>query len=145
MQTIERPKAKPTIVAERRAEAAERRTAAVETAAARDREDAARLARDLNEMREDRDRWRAQAERLAAALDRLKASAPAVAVVPKQEMDGDLLYGLKAVAGYLRITPRQAKHRVAAGQIPTFKIGGTVCANRSEIGAAALSAAQGGR
>lgn len=58
--------------------------------------------------------------------------------------DADILYGLQAIAEHLGVTRGQAKHRAAAGQIPTFKLGGTVCALKSEIAiklrAAALAA-----
>lgn len=47
--------------------------------------------------------------------------------------EADILYGVKAIATFVGITPDQAKHRVAKGQIPSFKIGGTVCALRSSI------------
>lgn len=60
----------------------------------------------------------------------------------------DVLYGLKAIAEHLRLTPNQAKHRVAQGLLPTFKMGGTVCARRSSIDAALAereAAARGGR
>lgn len=49
--------------------------------------------------------------------------------------NADVLYGLKAISAFLGITPNQAKHRVAQGQIPSFKMGGTVCALRSAIAA----------
>ncbi len=45
----------------------------------------------------------------------------------------DFLHGLKAVAAYANLTPRQAKHRAAIGELPTFKIGKTVCSRRSLI------------
>ncbi len=38
----------------------------------------------------------------------------------------DLLYGAPAIAGYLGLTEKQARHRVEAGNIPAFKIGGTI-------------------
>ena len=47
----------------------------------------------------------------------------------------DLLYGLEAIASYLRMTHRQAKHRALQGQIPTFKIGRNVCARRAGLNA----------
>lgn len=56
----------------------------------------------------------------------------------------DMLYGLSEIAEHLGITRGQAKHRAATAQIPTFKMGQTVCALRSEIDkhlrAAALAA-----
>jgi hypothetical protein len=45
----------------------------------------------------------------------------------------DLLYGAPAIAGYLGLTEKQARHRIEAGNIPAFKIGGTVCARQSSL------------
>jgi len=47
----------------------------------------------------------------------------------------DLLYGLNAIGGYLRMTARQAKHRALTGQIPTFKVGRNVCARKASLDA----------
>lgn len=145
MNTRERHVSKPEAAAVRRAEAAE-------TAASRDRTEAGRLARELADVREDRDRWRAQAERLAGALDRLKApvadrlnSQPVVQTAAEPSSGPDTLYGVKAIAEYLGITANQAKHRVAQGLIPTFRMGGTICALRSTVDAAMAAAAQEGR
>lgn len=49
------------------------------------------------------------------------------------DADQDLLYGVPAIAAYLGIRPRQAKHRVATGHIPTFRIGESICARRSTL------------
>ena len=49
----------------------------------------------------------------------------------------DLLYGVKAIAGFLGLTERQAQHRIDDGEIPTFRLGGkkrgTICARRSSL------------
>lgn len=45
----------------------------------------------------------------------------------------DLLYGLNAIAAYLRMRPRQAKHRALRGEIPTFKMGRSVCARKATL------------
>jgi hypothetical protein len=45
----------------------------------------------------------------------------------------DLLYGLKAIATHLGVTPRQAEHQVSRGEIPTFKVGGKICSSRSKL------------
>jgi hypothetical protein len=45
----------------------------------------------------------------------------------------DLLYGVPAIATFLGIRPRQAKHRVATGEIPSFRIGESICARRSTL------------
>jgi hypothetical protein len=46
---------------------------------------------------------------------------------------GLLLYGAPAIARFLGLTERQVRHRVADGELPTFKIGGTVCARRASL------------
>lgn len=46
---------------------------------------------------------------------------------------GDLLYGVPAIAGHLNLTARKVYHLHAAGRLPTFKIGGKVCARRSGL------------
>lgn len=52
----------------------------------------------------------------------------------EQEQDrADLLYGVPAMAAYLGLSEKQLRHRIEAGSIPSFKIGGTVCARRSSI------------
>ena len=49
----------------------------------------------------------------------------------------DLLYGVKAIAAFLGLTDKQAEHRIAAGDIPTFRLGGkkggTICARRTTL------------
>ncbi len=47
--------------------------------------------------------------------------------------DVDLLYGLQAIGEHVGLTARQAKYKVVRGDIPTFKMGRTVCARRSAI------------
>lgn len=47
----------------------------------------------------------------------------------------DLLTGLSSIAAHLGWTKRQAEHRAASGEIPTFLIGRTVCALRSKLDA----------
>ena len=52
----------------------------------------------------------------------------------RQTLDSaDLLYGFEAIGSFLGITPRQAKHRAAAGDMPTFKLGHHVCARRASL------------
>jgi excisionase family DNA binding protein len=46
---------------------------------------------------------------------------------------GLLLYGVPAIAKFLGLTERQVRHRVRDGELPTFKIGGTVCARRTSL------------
>lgn len=45
----------------------------------------------------------------------------------------DLLYGVPAIAAFLGLRVRQARHRIAENQIPSFKIGGTICASRKVL------------
>lgn len=45
----------------------------------------------------------------------------------------DVLTGCEAIARHLEWTVRQVKHRVATGELPTFRIGRTVCARRSTL------------
>jgi hypothetical protein len=47
--------------------------------------------------------------------------------------EGHLLYGTKAIAGFLGITPRQALHLTEQGRIPHFHIGRVLCANRNTL------------
>lgn len=48
---------------------------------------------------------------------------------------GDALYGVAAIAKHLQWTERQVLHRHEKGELPTFKIGRTVCATRSGLAA----------
>jgi len=45
----------------------------------------------------------------------------------------DLLYGLDAIAAFLRMKKRSVKYRAQLGEIPTFKIGRTVCARERTL------------
>jgi inhibitor of KinA sporulation pathway (predicted exonuclease) len=49
------------------------------------------------------------------------------------ENDTDLLVGLGQIGKHIGMTFNQAKHRAATGDIPTFKIGKTVCARKSTL------------
>lgn len=51
----------------------------------------------------------------------------------ENENKADLLYGAAPIAGFLGITEKQARHRIDTGHIPTFRIGGTICATRSKL------------
>ncbi len=48
----------------------------------------------------------------------------------------DLLYGAPAIAEYLGLTVRQARHRCETGDLPSFKMGDTVCSRKSSLDAA---------
>lgn len=63
--------------------------------------------------------------------------------VPKYD-PSDLLYGAPAIAVHVGMTVRQARHRIAQGLIPSFKMGQTVCALKSSIDAALAERAKGG-
>ena len=47
-----------------------------------------------------------------------------------RDSTADLLYGVKAIAEFLGLTRAQAQHRSDQGVIPTFRVGGTICARR---------------
>ena len=44
-----------------------------------------------------------------------------------------LLYGAPAIASFLGMRVRQVRHRIKAGQIPTFRIGATICARQAAL------------
>lgn len=50
-------------------------------------------------------------------------------------MTDEVLYGAAQIARALGLRPRVVYHRAAAGQLPTFKIGATLCAKRSSLAA----------
>jgi hypothetical protein len=50
-----------------------------------------------------------------------------------QPQTADLLYGVPAISGHLRMSAKQVYHLHAQGHLPTFKIGGKVCARRSTL------------
>ncbi|GHA11270.1 hypothetical protein GCM10007989_01970 [Devosia pacifica] len=45
----------------------------------------------------------------------------------------DLLLGAKAIAKHLGVTQRQTYRLIADRHIPSFKVGGTVAARRSQL------------
>lgn len=47
----------------------------------------------------------------------------------------DLLYGVPAIAAFLKLTPAKVYHLAGKGDTPTFKIGAKVCARRSSLSA----------
>lgn len=50
-----------------------------------------------------------------------------------RRLESDLLYGVESIASHLALTKRQALHLHEKGEIPTFKMGRTVCARRSTL------------
>ena len=49
------------------------------------------------------------------------------------DSDADLLYGVPAIAEFMGVRERQCRSRIAAGYIPSFKMGKTICARKSAI------------
>lgn len=49
--------------------------------------------------------------------------------------DSDVLYQVSAIAAFLGMPEKAARHRIATGEIPTFKIGRSICARRSTLNA----------
>jgi len=49
--------------------------------------------------------------------------------------DADLLRGVKEIARHLGRTVKQTEYWIRKGHVPTFKVGGAVCATRSAIAA----------
>lgn len=50
-----------------------------------------------------------------------------------QQISGGLLYGMPAIADFLELSVRQVGHLHNVGGLPTFKMGGKVCARRSTL------------
>lgn len=50
-----------------------------------------------------------------------------------QPNEADLLYGVPVIAEHLRLRERQVYHLITKGNLPSFKIGGKVCARRSSL------------
>ncbi|MCJ2080173.1 DNA-binding protein [Methylobacterium sp. J-090] len=46
---------------------------------------------------------------------------------------GQMLYGAKAMAEFLGITTRQVFHLTERGRLPHFRVGRTLCGNRSTL------------
>jgi hypothetical protein len=51
----------------------------------------------------------------------------------REEPVSDLLHGVSAIAAHLNMTRKQVYHLHDRSQIPTFKMGRTVCARRSTL------------
>ena len=51
----------------------------------------------------------------------------------KAKSTGLMLYGVKSIADFLGIRPRQALHLVEQDRIPHYRIGRIVCANQNTI------------
>lgn len=45
----------------------------------------------------------------------------------------DLLYGARAIATFLGMREKQVRNRIDQNLIPTFRLGGTVCARKSRL------------
>ncbi len=54
--------------------------------------------------------------------------------LPEPE-EGPVLYGAAAIARYLGLRERQARHLIEHGRLPAFKLGATVVARRRTLNA----------
>ncbi len=52
-----------------------------------------------------------------------------------QSAPADLLYGVPAIAAFLGFREHQARHVIAEGRIPTFRMGSIICSRRSTLNA----------
>lgn len=71
-----------------------------------------------------------------AALVAKPSPAPVALTAPSAaplQLADDLLQGADSIASYMGLSRRQAYHLVAAGRIPTFRMGATICARKSTI------------
>ncbi len=50
-----------------------------------------------------------------------------------QSDETDILHQYGEIGAFLRMTARQAQHRVLSGEIPHFKLGRIVCARKSTL------------
>ena len=55
----------------------------------------------------------------------------------------NLLHGMAAIAEHIGLTQRQAQHLHESDQMPTFKIGGRVCALKTKLDGWLASKAEG--
>ena len=65
----------------------------------------------------------------SASPKRLNGPKPAKAIRARTA----LLYGAEAIADYLGLTSRQVSHLHHSGNLPTFKVGGRVCADTTTL------------
>ena len=49
------------------------------------------------------------------------------------EPSADLLYGVPAIAEFLGLKVRQARHQRETGRLPTFKLGNIICARKTSL------------
>lgn len=49
------------------------------------------------------------------------------------EMSADIMLGASAIAAFMGMRPRQLYHAAEMGHLPTFRIGGILCARRSTL------------
>lgn len=73
-----------------------------------------------------------------------KAPPQPTAPQPADATGPDLLHGTQAIADYLGLTARQAKHRAATGELPFFKLSRMICSTRSSLNAWLASRMAGG-
>lgn len=48
----------------------------------------------------------------------------------KQTDQGEMLYGVAAIASFLGMPKRAAQHQIDTGRIPTFRLGANICATK---------------
>lgn len=64
----------------------------------------------------------------------MKRSMEAVVASSLSEPDtADILWRVKRIAAFLDLPEKAAQHRIDKGEIPTFRMGGTICARRSTL------------
>ncbi|KAA0576817.1 helix-turn-helix domain-containing protein [Azospirillum sp. Sh1] len=56
-----------------------------------------------------------------------------VALTPPAVLADDILKGVKDIAKFTGLTERSVYHIAAAGRLPVFKLGATICARKSTI------------
>ena len=65
-------------------------------------------------------------------MDDKAVSDPAETVMNDDDQN-DLLYGAKAIGAHLGMRWQQVYHRARSGEIPTFRIGDTICSRKSTL------------
>ena len=51
----------------------------------------------------------------------------------REVTEGDLLYGVPAIANFLGIGVRHARHLCEMDRVPTFKLGSMICSRKSAL------------
>ena len=53
--------------------------------------------------------------------------------MPNDLDTADILWRVKPIAAFLGLSEKAAQHRIDKGEVPTFRMGGTICARRSTL------------